>query len=166
MSCMLMSNKPGRCWVSWYVRFRPERLLKLRSMGTRRWLNNKGPSLVGPLDSSCRYNRSLSCLGCSSQPNTKYYFPRRTFFTFLLPFAQQIGEAGVLGRLSLCLWFRPFYKLMRNFSISLCCFRPKLSEKSNFRTVTYSTLPIVFNISSALHSFLLIDGLTGHTFTS
>jgi hypothetical protein len=27
------------------------------------------------------------------------------FFTFLVPIAQQPGQAGVLGRLSLCLWF-------------------------------------------------------------
>ncbi len=27
-----------------------------------------------------------------------------SFFTFLVPIAQQPGKAGVLGRLSLCLW--------------------------------------------------------------
>jgi hypothetical protein len=28
--------------------------------------NETGPSLVGSLDSSCLYNRLLSCLGCSN----------------------------------------------------------------------------------------------------
>ncbi len=82
------------------------------------------------------------------------------FLTLLVPIAQKPGQAGVLGRMSLCLWFRLFYNLMHNFSISLCCFWPKLSEISNSRPVTYSTLPIVSDICSALQTFLLIDGRT------
>jgi hypothetical protein len=35
----------------------------------------RGPSLVGLLDSSCRYKIILFCLGgCSSRPSTKYFF--------------------------------------------------------------------------------------------
>ncbi len=42
-------------------------------------------------------------LGCSNQPSTEYNFsPANTFFTLLVPIAQQSGQAGVLGRLSLC----------------------------------------------------------------
>jgi len=37
------------------------------------------------LDSSCWYKRFLSCLGCSSQPSTKYYFPHRRLFHFINP---------------------------------------------------------------------------------
>jgi hypothetical protein len=40
----------------------------------------RGPYLVGALGSSCRYNRLLSCLGCSIWPGTKYYFPHYTLF--------------------------------------------------------------------------------------
>jgi hypothetical protein len=44
-----------------------------------------GPALVGSLELSCRYNIFVSCLGCSSEPSTKYYFPHRTLFHFLSP---------------------------------------------------------------------------------
>jgi hypothetical protein len=46
-------------------------------------INERGPSLVGSLGSSCWYNRFLSCLGCSGQASTKYYFPHRTLFHFI-----------------------------------------------------------------------------------
>jgi hypothetical protein len=44
---------------------------------------DRGPSLVSSLDLSCRYRRFLFCLGCSSQPSTKYYFSHRTLFHFI-----------------------------------------------------------------------------------
>jgi hypothetical protein len=66
----------------------------------------RGPYLVSSLGLSCRF---LFSLGCSSRPNTKYFFPHRTQFQFLCPYriAQQAGQAAMLGRLSLsmCLWF-------------------------------------------------------------
>jgi hypothetical protein len=72
--------------------------------GDSKSTNKRGPSLVGSLDSSCRYNRFLSCLGCPSQPSANYYFPYRTLFKFISPQAtQQPGQSGVLGRLSLCI---------------------------------------------------------------
>ncbi len=40
--------------------------------------NERGPSLVCLLDSSCRYKRFLLSLDCSSQPSTKYLFPHCT----------------------------------------------------------------------------------------
>jgi hypothetical protein len=46
----------------------------------------RGPSLVVLLVSLCSYIRFLSCLVCPSQPSTKYYFPRRTFFHFISPY--------------------------------------------------------------------------------
>ncbi len=64
----------------------------------------RGPSLVGSLGSSCRYNSFLSCLGGSSQPIKKYYFPNRTLFHFIRPHRPATWQAVVLGRLSLCLW--------------------------------------------------------------
>ncbi len=50
--------------------------------GDSKRTNDRVLSLVGLLDSSCRYNRFLSCLGCPSHPSTKYYFPHRTLFHF------------------------------------------------------------------------------------
>jgi hypothetical protein len=46
----------------------------------------RGPSLVSSLGSSCRYNRFLSCLGCSSQSSIKHYFPSCTLFHFISPY--------------------------------------------------------------------------------
>jgi hypothetical protein len=64
--------------------------------------NERGPFLVGSLVLSCRYKRFLFCLGCSSHPNTKYFFLTVHYFNAFLPIAQQAGQAAVLGRLSLC----------------------------------------------------------------
>ncbi len=47
--------------------------------------NERGPSLVGSLGLSCWYNRFLSCFGCSSRPNIKYFFPHGTLFKFICP---------------------------------------------------------------------------------
>jgi len=45
------------------------------------WSTYEGfASLVVSLGSSYRFKRFLSCLGCSSQPSTKYYFPNLTLF--------------------------------------------------------------------------------------
>jgi len=65
--------------------------------------NERGPSLVGSLGSSCWYNRFLSCLGCSSQPSTNVIFLTERFFTLWVPVAQKPGQAVVLGRQSLFL---------------------------------------------------------------
>ncbi len=53
--------------------------------GDSKSTNERGPSLVGSLGSSCRYKRLLSCFGCSGQPSAKNFFPHRTLF----PIAQQ-----------------------------------------------------------------------------
>ncbi len=47
--------------------------------------NESGPSQIGLLGSSYRYDRFLSCLGCTNQANTKYYLPHRIFFHFSCP---------------------------------------------------------------------------------
>jgi hypothetical protein len=68
--------------------------------------NERGPSVFGSLGMLCRYSRLLSCLGCSSQPRTKYYVPHRTLFHFISPIAQHPVQTVVLGRLSICLCFQ------------------------------------------------------------
>jgi hypothetical protein len=60
-----------------------------------------GPSLVGSLGLSCRYMKFFSCLGCRSRPSSKYLFLTVHYFNSFVPFAQQAGQAAVLGRLSL-----------------------------------------------------------------
>jgi hypothetical protein len=47
--------------------------------------NERGPSLVGSLGLSCRYKRFLFCLGCSSRPITKLFFPNPKLFQCLCP---------------------------------------------------------------------------------
>ncbi len=44
--------------------------VKTEVYGDSKRTNDRGPSLVGSLGSSCRYNRFLSSLGCSSLPDT------------------------------------------------------------------------------------------------
>jgi hypothetical protein len=78
--------------------------------------NERGPSLV---DSSCRYNRFLSCLGCCSQHSTKYYFPHRTLFHLISPH-RPAGQAGVLDRLSLCL--RVYIYRLQLLCLTVCKF--------------------------------------------
>ncbi len=48
--------------------------------GDSKSTNERGPSLVGSLCSSCLYKRRLSCLGCSDQPSSEYFFPYHTLF--------------------------------------------------------------------------------------
>ncbi len=66
---------------------RPLLTVETEVNGDSKRTNYRGPSLVSSLDSSCRYNRFLSCFGCSSQPSANYYFPH--FFTLLVPIARQ-----------------------------------------------------------------------------
>jgi hypothetical protein len=44
-------------------------------------------------------------LVCSSHPRTKYFFQTAHFFTLLVPIVQQPGQAVMLGRLSMFLYF-------------------------------------------------------------
>ncbi len=65
----------------------------------------RGPYLIGALNSSCRYNRFLSCLGCSSRPSTKYYIASLIhYFALFVPITQQTRQAVMPGRLSLNMW--------------------------------------------------------------
>jgi hypothetical protein len=43
----------------------------------------------------------LSCLGCTSQPSTKYFFLTAHYFISIVPFAHQAGYAVLPSRLSL-----------------------------------------------------------------
>jgi hypothetical protein len=68
---------------------RPERVVpaavETEANGEILSANERGPSLVGSLGSSCRYKRLLSCLGCSGQPSIKIFFLYRTKFEFVCP---------------------------------------------------------------------------------
>jgi hypothetical protein len=44
------------------------------SAGDSKSTNKRGPSLVGSLDSSCRFNIFLTCLGCSTVSLTAQFF--------------------------------------------------------------------------------------------
>ncbi len=64
--------------------------------GDSKSTNERDPSFVGSLDSSCRYDRFLFCLEVPVH-----------YFNSFVPIALQAGQAGVLGRLSLCIWCQP-----------------------------------------------------------
>ncbi len=66
---------------------RPLPTVETEVNGDSKRTNDRGPSLVGSLGLSCRYKN--------------YYFPLRTPFHFISVHCP--GQAGVLGRLSLCL---------------------------------------------------------------
>jgi hypothetical protein len=74
----------------------------------------------------------LFCLGCSSRPSKKYFFPLRTQqdLTSFVPIAHQAGQAVVLGRLSLsmCLWVNSLCG--RNTTHTAASFR-NYKDKSN-----------------------------------
>jgi hypothetical protein len=55
--------------------------------------NERGPSLVGLLGSSCRYKRFLSCLGYSGQPSTTHFFSSlHTFSLYVSPSVINLGR--------------------------------------------------------------------------
>ncbi len=95
-------ERGGPCW-----------LLKLRWMRTHRVQMKGGPSSVGSLGLSCRYNRFLFCLGCSSRQSTKYFFFLTVHYFNSFVVARQAGQAAMLGRLPLskCLCVFLVYKL-------------------------------------------------------
>jgi hypothetical protein len=70
--------------------------------GDSKSTNEKDPSLVGSLGSSCRYNRFLSCLGCSSRLSTKYFFSSPcTNSIHLSPSPTKLDRQSCRGHLSL-----------------------------------------------------------------
>jgi hypothetical protein len=72
--------------------------------------------VLGSLGSSCQYKRLLFCLGCSGQHSTKYFF--LTVHYFMVPIAQQPGQAVVLVRLSLNAFGRKFVEFERMKSVT------------------------------------------------
>ncbi len=60
--------------------------------GDSKTTNERGPSLVGSLGLSCRYKRFSFCLGCSSRPRIKYFFPHCAFF--LIPLSPSPSKRG------------------------------------------------------------------------
>ncbi len=66
-------------------------MLKVRQMWTlgvnmKGWLVPVSLWLVHWARRTGRYNRFLSCLGCSHQPSTKYYLPHSTLFQYISPY--------------------------------------------------------------------------------
>jgi hypothetical protein len=81
-------------------------------MGTQRGKNDRDLSLVGSLDSACLNKGFFFCLG---HPVKNTIFLAAHFLTLLvLPIAQQPRQTGVLGRLSLSLWFILNIKYSKN----------------------------------------------------
>jgi hypothetical protein len=137
--------------------------------------NDRGPSLVGWLDSACRYNRFCHALAALVSP-VQNIFLAAHFFTLLVPTAQQPGQAGVLGRLSLCFWslspnthflFNRFPSLARTFFIltflllfcvyrTICFLRSRVeivNELSQYDTSQYSTVPTYLKINTLSQFF-------------
>jgi hypothetical protein len=90
-------------WSERLERGGPCRLLKLMQIGTQ------GVHKKGVLLWLVRWARHTgkSCLGFSSMPSIKYYFPHRTLFHFICPpIAQQAFQPVVPGHLHIdkCLW--------------------------------------------------------------
>jgi hypothetical protein len=82
----------------------PVLMVETEVIGDSKRRNDRDSSLVGSLDSSCRYNRFFfPALAALVSPVQNIIFLTVHLFTLLVPFAQQPGQAGVLGRLSLCL---------------------------------------------------------------
>ncbi len=87
--------------------------------------------MVGSLGLSFRYKTFFFCIGFSSRPSTKHFFPHLTLFQFFVPIVQQARhcrQAALLGRLSLnlCLWFGPKIKFFQ------CRNMAKISQKILF----------------------------------
>jgi hypothetical protein len=59
--------------------------LETEANGDSKRTNERDTFLVGSLCLSCRCKLFLFCLGCFSQPSTKYFFPHRTLLQFLRP---------------------------------------------------------------------------------
>jgi hypothetical protein len=60
--------------------------------GDSKRTNERGPSLFGSLGLSCWYKRFLFCLGCSSQPSTKYFIP--LLYTISIPWSPSPSKLG------------------------------------------------------------------------
>ncbi len=104
--------------------------------------NERGSSLVGSLGSSCRYKRLLSCLGCSGQPSTKYFFfSPYNFSIYVSPSPSNLdtGQAVVQGRLTLNVYLRSclscFPSLVLASSHGLC-----VCEETFFWPIAFSHL--------------------------
>jgi hypothetical protein len=76
--------------------------------GDSKSTNERGPSLVGSMGSSCTYKRLLSCLCLlwSAQYKIFFFSPYTILIYVFPPIAQQPGQAVVRGRLSLNVWSR------------------------------------------------------------
>jgi hypothetical protein len=143
-------ERPERGWTV------PPQTVETEANGESWRTYERGPWLVR-LACSSRYNtcRFLSCLGCSSQPRTKYYFTHCTLFHFISPrVGQQHGQAVVLDRLSLCLWsFLKMLSKLRTASGTRC---------KNLKKLTLFTL-LYLSHYCAINPWLLIYKIHSQT---
>jgi hypothetical protein len=120
--------------------------------GDSKSTNERGSSLVGSLDSSCRYKRFLFCLAALVGLEQNIFSLAVHYFDSCISIDQQAGQTVVLGRLSLSifLWTKP--------SGHLALYSEEYSVKHNVlakKRITYDdenlqNFPLIF------HKYLVI----------
>ncbi len=91
----------------------PQLTVETEASGGSKSTNERGPSLIGSLGSSCRYKRLLSCLGCSCLPPLS---PLYTISIYVSPSLSNVGtgQAVMLSRMSLkSEWVSPVLLLIK-----------------------------------------------------
>jgi hypothetical protein len=76
--------------------------VKMEVNGDSKSTNERGPSLVGSLGSSCRTRDFYPVLAAVVSPVQNILFLAVHYFNLCVPIAQQPGQEVVQGRLSLC----------------------------------------------------------------
>ncbi len=110
--------------------------------GDSKSTNERSPSLIGSLGSSCQYERFFFCsvLAALVAQYKIYFYPTVHYFNSFVLIAQQAGPAVVQGRLSLdaCLWLTP-----------LC----HMSQNSGCRKIVALLSPIVPQVFPAIYMY-------------
>ncbi len=103
----------------------------------------------------------LSCLGCSSQPSTKYFFPHRTLFPFISPHRPGTWAGSRAGSpLSVCLVV--YIYLYWQLKLSGSCSSASPSQSSQYGLS--ETAGRVLSCSWALFLFIcIVISVTIHT---
>ncbi len=99
--------------IHYWVYFRETRegwcallIVETEANGDSKSSNERGPSMVGSLGSSCLYKRFCPALAALVGPVENIFFGTLHYFNSFVPIAQHAGQAVVQSRLSLnvCLW--------------------------------------------------------------